>query len=154
MCFFRSLAALLGLVLALAALAIAAVTGDSRWDAAGSIAIGVVLVTVAVILARETKSLLIGEAPSKSYEPEIARIVGEEIPEGRVLRFIAQQCRAILLHMQCPEAFRFLLQTFGRPGRPQHGGVVLADGLPTVVGRHPSLMDEPDVVAEIGRAHV
>ena len=37
-------------------------TGDGRWDAVGSIAIGVVLVGVAVFLAVEVKSLLVGEA--------------------------------------------------------------------------------------------
>src|SRR3546814_17795578 len=57
-------AALLGLVIATAAIAAALVTGDPRWDCAGSILIGFVLVIVALILARETKGLLIGERAS------------------------------------------------------------------------------------------
>src|SRR5262249_26967214 len=52
----------LGLTFALAALGLSLATGDGRWDAAGSVAVGLVLVGVAVFLAIEVKSLLIGEA--------------------------------------------------------------------------------------------
>jgi len=54
----------LGLVFALIGLIMAEVTGNPRWDAVGSIAIGVLLVAIAFILARETKPLLIGESAS------------------------------------------------------------------------------------------
>ncbi len=60
--FGENAAASLGLIFAAAALAIAGVTGDARWDGAGSVAIGVVLVGVAVFLAREVQSLLVGES--------------------------------------------------------------------------------------------
>lgn len=53
-----------GLVFALAGLTIAEVTGDPRWDAVGSVAIGLLLIVVAIILAIEMKGLLIGEAAS------------------------------------------------------------------------------------------
>lgn len=65
--FGENAAAVLGLVLALGALLAAKVTGDSRWDAFGSLAVGAVLVLVAVFLAIEVKSLLVGE----SADPEI-----------------------------------------------------------------------------------
>lgn len=75
--FGENSAAVLGLVLAIAALGMAHQTGDDRWDAAGSIAIGVVLICVASFLAREVKSLLVGEAADpalvKSFE-ELAEI--------------------------------------------------------------------------------
>ena len=75
--FGENSAAVLGLVLALGALMLAKATGDGRWDAVGSLAIGVVLVGVATFLAREVKSLLVGESadPSllKSFE-ELAQI--------------------------------------------------------------------------------
>jgi cation diffusion facilitator family transporter len=75
--FGENSAAVLGLVLAMAALGMAHQTGDGRWDAAGSIAIGVVLICVASFLAREVKSLLVGEAADpalvKSFE-ELADI--------------------------------------------------------------------------------
>lgn len=53
--------AVIGLVLALAGVVIAHVTGDSRWDGAGSIAIGALLCVIAMVLAREVKQLLVGE---------------------------------------------------------------------------------------------
>ena len=52
----------IGLFFALCGVLIAAATGDPRWDAVGSIAIGLLLVTIAIVLAIETKGLLIGEA--------------------------------------------------------------------------------------------
>lgn len=60
--FGENSAAVLGLVFALAALLLSYYTGDPRYDAAGSIAIGLVLIAVAVFLATEIKSLLIGES--------------------------------------------------------------------------------------------
>jgi cation diffusion facilitator family transporter len=60
--FGENSAAVLGLLLAMVALVLAYETGDGRWDALGSLAIGVVLVGVATFLAREVKSLLVGEA--------------------------------------------------------------------------------------------
>jgi cation diffusion facilitator family transporter len=57
-------AALIGLVLALFGVGVAAVTGDGVWDGVGTIFIGVLLVVVAVALGLETKSLLLGEGAS------------------------------------------------------------------------------------------
>ena len=54
--------ALVGLVFALAGVILAAATGNSRWDAVGSLAIGLLLVAVAAVLAIEMASLLVGEA--------------------------------------------------------------------------------------------
>jgi cation diffusion facilitator family transporter len=58
----EDIGALLGLVFALAGVSLTLLTGDGRWDAAGTAAIGVLLVVIAVILAIEMKSLLLGEA--------------------------------------------------------------------------------------------
>jgi cation diffusion facilitator family transporter len=60
--FGENSAAVLGLVFAIAAVGLSRLTGDGRWDAIGSLAIGLVLVGVATFLAREVKSLLVGEA--------------------------------------------------------------------------------------------
>jgi len=83
--FGENSAAVLGLLFALAALALAKATGDGRWDAIGSLAIGGVLVGVAAFLAREVKSLLVGEAADpallKSFEeladldPNVERVL-------------------------------------------------------------------------------
>lgn len=53
-----------GLLFALFGLTMAEITGNPRWDAVGSIAIGLLLVVIAMILAVEMKGLLIGEAAS------------------------------------------------------------------------------------------
>ena len=58
----EDLGALPGLVLALVGVSAAAITGDSRWDAYGTISIGVLLVIIATVLVFEMKSLLIGES--------------------------------------------------------------------------------------------
>ncbi|MDQ2826868.1 MAG: cation diffusion facilitator family transporter [Actinomycetota bacterium] len=54
--------ALIGLVLALTGIALAEITGNPRFDATGSVAIGVLLGAIAITLVVEMKSLLIGEA--------------------------------------------------------------------------------------------
>ena len=74
--FGENAAATLGLVFAIAALALSYLTGDSRWDAVGSLAIGVVLIGVAIFLAVEVKSLLVGEAA----DPAISAAVQEHVP--------------------------------------------------------------------------
>jgi cation diffusion facilitator family transporter len=57
-------AALIGLGLALFGVGLTLLTDDGVWDGIGTLAIGVLLVTVAIVLAVETKSLLLGEAAS------------------------------------------------------------------------------------------
>ncbi len=52
----------LGLFFALGGVLLAHFTGEPRWDAVGSIAIGILLVVIAILLAIEMKGLLIGEA--------------------------------------------------------------------------------------------
>jgi cation diffusion facilitator family transporter len=81
----EDLAALIGLGFAFTGVTLAWVTGDGRWDGAGSLAIGVLLGTAAAILAVEMKSLLIGESASAEAErmivaaledgPEVARVI-------------------------------------------------------------------------------
>ena len=58
----------IGLLFALIGLALAEITGNPRWDAVGSLAIGLLLVVIAIILAIETKGLLVGEGASASAE--------------------------------------------------------------------------------------
>lgn len=60
--FGENSAAVIGLLLALISLLVSYYTDDSRYDAIGSLAIGIVLILVAVFLAIEVKSLLIGES--------------------------------------------------------------------------------------------
>ena len=64
-------AALIGLGLALFGVGLTLITDDGVWDGIGTLAIGVLLVTVAIVLAVETKSLLLGEAASPTDEAAI-----------------------------------------------------------------------------------
>ncbi len=63
--------ALLGLVFALFGVGLTLLTGNGIWDAAGTGMIGLLLVAIAVVLAVETKSLLLGESATKE---DVARI--------------------------------------------------------------------------------
>jgi cation diffusion facilitator family transporter len=60
----EDVAALAGLVFAFLGVVLTLLTGNGAWDAIGTIAIGVLLVLVAIILGIETKSLLVGEGAS------------------------------------------------------------------------------------------
>jgi len=57
----EDLAALIGLVLAFGGVGLTVLTGDAIWDAIGTLAIGGLLVLVAIVLGLETSSLLVGE---------------------------------------------------------------------------------------------
>ncbi len=69
--FGENAAAVLGLIFALISMSAAYFTGNGRFDALGSIAIGLVLISVAAFLFIKTKSLLIGE----SADPAITKLV-------------------------------------------------------------------------------
>jgi cation diffusion facilitator family transporter len=64
-------AALIGLVFALLGVSVSKLTDNGYWDVAGTTGIGLLLVAVAVVLAIETKSLLIGEAASPAAQRRI-----------------------------------------------------------------------------------
>lgn len=64
-------AALLGLVFALIGVGMTLLTHNGLWDVLGTSLIGLLLITVAIILAVETRSLLVGEAAT----PEAAAAI-------------------------------------------------------------------------------
>jgi cation diffusion facilitator family transporter len=73
----EDLGALIGLIFALIGVGLATLTGNARWDAVGSLAIGLLLGSIAVVLIIETKSLLIGEAAAPDAVARIrAALVG------------------------------------------------------------------------------
>ncbi len=71
----EDIGALLGLVFALFGVGLTLITGDGLWDGIGTIMIGVLLVAIAVILAVETKSLLIGESATAEHVDAIAKAI-------------------------------------------------------------------------------
>ncbi|HST44317.1 MAG TPA: cation efflux family transporter, partial [Luteimonas sp.] len=78
-------AALMGLTLALLAVLLAVATGNPLWDALGTLAIGTLLIVVAVFVAVQVKAMLVGQsidperlAEMRAFfeaEPAIARLV-------------------------------------------------------------------------------
>jgi cation diffusion facilitator family transporter len=54
--------ALVGLMFALVGVSLAVVTGDARWDGVGALSIGSLLLVIAVVLALEMSSMLVGES--------------------------------------------------------------------------------------------
>ena len=80
----EDLGALVGLVFALFGVSMTLLTGDGRWDAIGSAMIGVLLVVIAIILAIEMKSLLLGEGAT----PEHLRAIEAALPGEGVASII------------------------------------------------------------------
>jgi cation diffusion facilitator family transporter len=78
-------AALVGLVLALCGVTLAVVTDNGRWDGAGSMAIGVLLLVVAVVLGVETQSMLVGEGARPDVVEAIRTALEEEPSVTRVI---------------------------------------------------------------------
>ena len=89
--FGENSAAVLGLTFAITALGLAHETGDPRWDAIGSIAIGGVLVLVATFLAREVKSLLVGEAADPALIRSFEELAELDPNVDRVLNVLTLQ---------------------------------------------------------------
>ena len=81
--FGEDFAALVGLVIAFGFVVLASVTGDLRFDAYGSLVIGVLLVVVAIFIATRVKQLLIGRSADPSV---VARIEAEISADSAVLR--------------------------------------------------------------------
>jgi cation diffusion facilitator family transporter len=67
----EDMGALVGLLFALTGIGLAELTGEERFDAMGSVAIGALLVVIAITLAIEMKSLLVGEGASPESETAI-----------------------------------------------------------------------------------
>ncbi len=74
---FEDSAAMIGLLIALAGVALGDITGNPYYDGAASVAIGLLLAGTAAWLAYETKGLLIGEAADPDVVAGIRRIASE-----------------------------------------------------------------------------
>ncbi|MBC7268855.1 MAG: cation diffusion facilitator family transporter [Streptomyces sp.] len=81
----EDLGALVGLILALGGVGLALATGDGVWDGIGTLCIGVLLILIAVVLAIETKSLLLGEAAGVE---EVRKIEAATVDGDTVTRII------------------------------------------------------------------
>lgn len=89
--FAENAADTVGLTLALVAIGLTQWTKDPRWDGLGSVVIGVVLVVVSSLLAREVKSLLAGEAADPDITEAALAAAAEQPEMRRVLNVITIQ---------------------------------------------------------------
>jgi cation diffusion facilitator family transporter len=80
--------ALCGLIIALIGTTLAEMTGNTRFDAMGSIGIGVLLTAIAATLAVEMKSLLIGEAASPRDIEQICNAIDEAATARHEVRVV------------------------------------------------------------------
>jgi cation diffusion facilitator family transporter len=71
----EDVAALTGLVFALVGVGLAIITGNGVWDGVGTVMIGALLVTVAIVLGVETKSLLVGEGATDADAAAIRQAI-------------------------------------------------------------------------------
>jgi cation diffusion facilitator family transporter len=84
----EDVAALLGLVFALLGVGLTLLTESGYWDVAGTTAIGLLLVAVAIVLGIETKSLLLGEAAALEDQRDIQAAITTADSAGEPLRII------------------------------------------------------------------
>ncbi len=74
--------ALIGLVFALIGVSAAVITGDGRWDGMGAMAIGSLLIVIAIILVREMSAMLVGEgALPEEYDAVYAALSSAPLVE-------------------------------------------------------------------------
>ena len=89
--FGEDLAAMLGMTLALVAVAVAMVTGNPIYDAFGSISIGILLVVVAIMIGVEVKSLLIGQGVDPRLRDEIKAFIESQPEVEKVFNLLTMQ---------------------------------------------------------------
>jgi len=80
----EDVAALAGLAMAFVAVLFTMITGNSVYDAWGSIGVGVLLMVIAFLVAREVKSMIIGESAS----PEVRRAIDAHLRTRKEIRSI------------------------------------------------------------------
>jgi cation diffusion facilitator family transporter len=87
----ENIAALLGLVVALAAIVLTVMTGNPFWDAVGTIVIGALLVVIAVFVAIEIKALLIGQSMDPAAQARMHQFLEDRPEIGSVIHLITLQ---------------------------------------------------------------
>lgn len=93
----EDIAALLGLVFALASVVLSMVTGNPVYDAIGSIGIGALLVVISGFLAVKIKGLLIGQSVDVVVQEEISAFLKAQPEINSVLNLITLQLGARIM---------------------------------------------------------
>lgn len=113
----EDIAALAGLALAFVAVVLTVITGNPVWDACGSIAVGVLLMMVAVVVIREVKAMVTGE----SAAPEIHAAIKAHIEARPEIDSVIN-----LISMQWGEQVMIAVQA---EMRPQPSDLALVDAI-------------------------
>lgn len=87
----EDMAALGGLVLAFGFILLSILTGNPMWDAVGSIAIGVLLVVVAVLVGAEVKALLVGQSATPQRIAQMRAHLEAQPEVNKVFNLLTQQ---------------------------------------------------------------
>ena len=86
--FGEDLAALLGLMFAFVAVLATWITGNPLYDAIGTVAIGALLIVVAVLLGAQVKSLLVGQGVEPELHDDMVRFVEAAPGVKKVLKLV------------------------------------------------------------------
>jgi cation diffusion facilitator family transporter len=87
----EDIAALLGLAFALVAILLAVFTGNPMWDALGSMAIGALLIVVAIGIGTEIKALLIGQSAEPESEERVRQFLLAQPGVEKIFRLLTYQ---------------------------------------------------------------
>jgi cation diffusion facilitator family transporter len=87
----EDIAALIGLILAFGFVSLATVTGDVRYDAMGSITIGVVLICVSLFIAIRIKGLIVGRSAEEDLQAGIRAEIASQPGVEKLLNAITMQ---------------------------------------------------------------
>lgn len=87
----EDIAALLGLAIAFFAVLLTVVTGNPLWDAIGTIAVGVLLMVVAVFVTREVKAMITGESAAPEVQAAIRTHIEARPEVEQVINLITLQ---------------------------------------------------------------
>ncbi|MBE7416264.1 MAG: cation diffusion facilitator family transporter [Ideonella sp.] len=125
--FGEDLAALGGLVLAFGFIILAMITGNPGWDALGSVAIGCLLVLVAVLVGREVASMLVGQSADPAVEAALRAHLQAQPEVRQVFNLITQQLGpdvmlAVKVAMAPQPSDRALIDAINRVERSLHAG--------------------------------
>lgn len=116
----EDIAALAGLALAFVAVMLAIVTGNPIWDACGTIAVGILLMVVAVFITREVKAMITGESAAPEVHAAIKAHIEARPEVDRVLHLIT---------LQWGEQLMIAVQA---KMQPQHTDTALVDAINAV----------------------
>ncbi|MBS1767359.1 MAG: cation diffusion facilitator family transporter [Acidobacteria bacterium] len=114
----EDIAALLGLLFALIAVLLVLVTGNPVWDGVGSVAIGLLLIAIAVFVGTEVASLLLNEAPPLALRAALREAADEDPAVETVLNLVAVFVGSDRLMVALKVAFK-----------PQPSGQALVDAI-------------------------